>query len=54
METKAERKKGREFEARRRNKKAAIAIERDGRQRGKPSIRGKGGIRGKGKRGGKR
>ena len=54
METKAERKIGREMEARRRNKKAAIAIERDGKQRGRTSTRGRGGSRGTGKRGGKR
>ena len=46
METKAERKKGREMEARRRTKKAAIAIERDGKQRGGPSSRGRGASRG--------
>ncbi|WWD16102.1 hypothetical protein CI109_100527 [Kwoniella shandongensis] len=52
METKAERKKGREIEGRRRTQKAALAYERDGKSRGKGGGRGaKGGARGRGGRG---
>ena len=54
METKGERKKGREIEARRRTKKASLAFERDGKQRGMGKGRGKGRGRGRGTRGGKR
>ena len=41
METKAERKKGREIEGRKRYKKATIAMERDGKRRGHRSTRGR-------------
>ena len=41
METKSERKKGKIMEARKRAKKAGIALERDGKRRGKSAGKGK-------------
>ena len=55
METKAERKFGRAMDAKRRAKKSTIALERDGKTRGKAAAsRGRGGGGRGGKRGGKR
>ncbi|WVQ98903.1 hypothetical protein IAU59_006034 [Kwoniella sp. CBS 9459] len=51
METASERRKGREMEARRRTKKASLAMDREGKKRGlQKGGKGRGGAKGKGRR----